>query len=85
MINHASITPAHFYNIIKLLTNNDRLTVTSISRFITFANIFHGKLMDFIKKYLHYREKFDYAWILTQQFFSSLYFFLKDYPTKTDE
>lgn len=84
MTNHNSITTSHFHDIISLLTNNDRLTVTTVNRFVTLANIFHDKLLAFIKEYLYNRRNFAYDRILTQQFFSSLFYFLKDYPTRTD-
>jgi hypothetical protein len=85
MANHHSITPSHFYDIINLLTNNDRLTVTTVNRFVTLANILQDKLLSFIKEYLYNHKGFSHDRILTQQFFSSLFYFLKDYPTRTDD
>jgi hypothetical protein len=52
MVNLDVIHSIHFYDIIALLTSNDRFNVMSNSRFLTLATAFNQKLLDQFRLYL---------------------------------
>lgn len=84
VVNHTSIVPLHFHDIVSLLTNNDRLIVTSTVRFATLANILKEKIFDFVKDYLKNRKKSMYGWLATPQFVANIFYFFRDFPTQND-